>query len=327
MEKKLKVLFVSSGNSKNFEIAPFIKTQGESLSNAGVEVAYFAIAGKGFIGYLRGAVKLRKYLKSSDCDIIHAHYTLSGWSAVLSFPRQPIVLSLMGDDAYGDFIGENQVRFSSYYLVLLTKLIQPFITKLICKSKHIESYVYLKSKSSVIPNGIRLENFYLQDKGYRMELGLNPKFKHVLFLGSKKSVRKNYKLAESAIKIINDPAVRLISPFPITHEEVVKYLNSVDCIVVPSFMEGSPNVVKEAMSCNCPIVATDVGDVKWVIGDVKGCYIASFEPTEFADKIKLALKFTKENGRTKGRERIIQLGLDAETVAKKIIEIYKKTLN
>jgi glycosyltransferase involved in cell wall biosynthesis len=327
MEKKLKVLFVSSGNSKNFEIAPFIKAQGESLTNAGIEVNYFAITGKGFIGYLRGASNLRKHLKNSDCDIVHAHYTLSGWSAVLSFPRQPIVLSLMGDDAYGDFIGENQVRFSSYYLVLLTKLIQPFVAKLICKSKHIESYVYLKNKSSVIANGIRLENFYVQDKGYRMELGLDPKLKYVLFLGSKNSVRKNYKLAESAIKTMNDPDVRLISPFPITHVEVVKYLNSVNCLVVPSFMEGSPNVVKEAMSCNCPIVATDVGDVRWVIGDIEGCYTASFEPNDFADKLKLALKFTKEIGRTKGRERIIQLGLDAETVAKKIIEIYKKILN
>ena len=92
-------------------------------------------------------------------------------------------------------------------------------------------------------------------------------------------------------------------------------------------MEGSPNVVKEAMACNCPLVSTNVGDVEWVIGNTEGCYISSFEPAVMAEKIKLALQFAEKQGRTKGLTRIMELGLDSETVAKRIINVYENLLS
>ena len=100
----MKVLFVSSGNSKQFDIAPFIKSQGDSLIKQGIDLDYFRITEKGILGYIKNAVKLRKYLKNHKYEIIHAHYTLSGWTAVLSFTKTPIILSLMGSDAYGEYI-------------------------------------------------------------------------------------------------------------------------------------------------------------------------------------------------------------------------------
>ncbi|MGM0613690.1 MAG: glycosyltransferase family 4 protein, partial [Bacteroidota bacterium] len=181
----MKVLFVASGNSGNFNITPFIKSQGVSLFKKGVDVSYFTIKGKGLLGYIKGAMQLRKYLKKNSFDIIHAHYSLSGWSAVLAIAKQPVVLSLMGTDAYGDYIGVNKIKFSSRYLIFLTKLIQPFVAKIICKSKHIQSFVYLKSKSTVLPNGIFLERVQSDSDGYRKELGLGNNMKYVLFLGDK----------------------------------------------------------------------------------------------------------------------------------------------
>jgi glycosyltransferase involved in cell wall biosynthesis len=106
---------------------------------------------------------------------------------------------------------------------------------------------------------------------------------------------------------------------------VPRYLNEADVLAFSSFMEGSPNVIKEAMACNCPIVSTDVGDVRWVLGDTKGCYIASFDPADFAKKMELAIHFSQVVGRTKGRQRIVALGLDMNTVAKRIMAVYKKS--
>ena len=162
----MKVLFVSSGNSADFNIAPFIKSQGESLEAVGIKVQYFPLVGKGLSGYLKEAFRLRRYIKTNPVDIIHAHYVLSGWTSVLSFSRQPIILSLMGTDAYGDYVGVNKIRFSSRYLILLTYMIQPFVKAIICKSKHIESFVFYKPKSSVIPNGISLEKISCQKKDF-----------------------------------------------------------------------------------------------------------------------------------------------------------------
>ena len=319
----MKILFVACGNSKNFTISPFIKSQGDSLMNAGIEVQYFLIKGKGIFGYLKNALILRKYIKSHPIDIIHAHYTFSGWSSVLSFSRKPIVLSLMGSDAYGQHIGENKITFRSRFLAALTYLIQPFVEAIICKSKHIESFVYFKKKSFVIPNGILLDQIEFNQAGFRDELGINQNHKTVLFLGDKFDLRKNFSLVKEAVRLLDIDSVKLIAPYPISHGDVVRYLNSVDVLAVPSFMEGSPNVVKEAMACNCPIVGTDVGDIRDVISKTEGCFIGSFKVEEFAAQLKLALQFGK---RTQGRERIVDLGLDSETIANKIIDVYKQIL-
>jgi teichuronic acid biosynthesis glycosyltransferase TuaC len=322
----MRVLFVCSGNSKNFDIIPFIKEQGESLKKQGIDVEYFPVIGKGFLGYLKAGFNLRKYLKKNQYDLIHAHFTLSGWSAVIGSGKTPVVLSLMGSDAYGEYIGVNKVQFSSRFSTLLTWLIQPFVKAIISKSANIEKYVYLKQKSYTIPNGINKEKFKPELKYAQANQGLKNGKKQVLFLGSKANVRKNYPLAQSAVAQLGLPDVELINPYPISHDEIPKYLNSADVLVVPSLMEGSPNVVKEAMACNCPIVATDMGDVKWVLGETKGCYVSSFDPKDFAEKLRLALKFSETYGRTKGEQRIKELGLDAETIAKRVIDIYKIAL-
>jgi glycosyltransferase involved in cell wall biosynthesis len=322
----LKVLFINSGNSKDFDIPPFIKAQGTSLIEKGISVDYFRVQGKGLKGYLRSISELRKYLKQNTFDLIHAHYVLSGWVAVLTFSGVPVVLSLMGTDAYGEYIGKNKIHLKSRFVTVLTYLIQPFVNAIISKSRQIESYVYRKKISSVIPNGISLEFFKHYPREIRKELGLKSNKQYVLFLGEVAYKRKNFELAENAVRLLKNMDVELVAPYPVSHEMVVKYLNASDVLIMTAFIEGSSNVIKEAMACNCPIVATDVGDVKWVLGETEGTYIASFDPEDVAAKIKLALHFSNEKGRTKGRQRILDLGLDSSTVAKKIIEVYEKVL-
>ena len=269
----MKVLFVSSGNLKDFNITPFIKSQGDSLEEQGITMDYFQILGKGILGYLKSTKKLRLYLKKNRFDLIHAHYTLSGWTSVLAVPKVPIVLSLMGSDAYGEYSGPGKIVLKSRFLTLLTFLIQPFVDAIISKSKHIATFVYRKRISHIIPNGIQLEHFKLYPPKIKKELGLNLEKNHVLFLGDKKYKRKNFTLAESAFRLLKSKNIELLAPYPVSYDQVVKYLNAVDVFLMTAFMEGSPNVVKEAMACNCPIVATDVGDAGWVMGETEGCYL------------------------------------------------------
>lgn len=322
----MKVLFVCSGNCKDFEIVPFIKEQGESLKKEGIAVDYYPVVGKGLFGYVKAGLRLRKLLRKKHYDLIHAHFTYSGWSALIGAGRKmPVVLSLMGSDANGEYKGEKKVIVKSRISSFLTWLIQPFVKAIISKSFNIEESVYQKHKSFVIPNGVNMQKFkprlvHTNSNGS----SVNAK-KKVLFLGNKTRPGKNFALVQAAVQRLND--VELICPYPVLHNDVPYHLNEADVLVLPSFMEGSPNVIKEAMACNCPIVSTDVGDVKWVIGKTKGCYIASFDVEDFGEKIKMAINFSQTNGRTNGRQRIIDMGLDMNTVAQRIIDVYRRSLD
>ena len=104
---------------------------------------------------------------------------------------------------------------------------------------------------------------------------------------------------------------------------MVYYYNAAHLLLLTSKTEGSPNVIKEALACNCPIVATNVGDVKDIISNVSGCYICSYNPVNVAEKINNVLHFNK---RTIGREKIIRSGLDVESISRKLLSYYRKIL-
>lgn len=324
----MKVLFVCSGNSQFYNVASFIKSQGDSLEEEGIDLSYFLVEGKGAKNYIKNVGRLRKFLKEKayDFDVIHAHYSFCGWVAVLASGRLPVVLSLMGDDAVGTFRGENKITMKSRVLKFLAWAIQPFVQAIISKSPNLESVVYRKKVSYIIPNGVKLDRFDATAGDFREELGLDPNKKYVLFLGNPADLNKNAALAEEAVKLLNRPDTELLTPFRVPHDKVAKYLNSADAFVMCSFSEGSPNVLKEAMACNCPLVATNVGDAAWVVGDTPGCYVSSHDPREFAKQLTKALDFAERVGRTKGYDRLLELGLDAPTIARRIISIYHKML-
>lgn len=308
----MKILFVSSGNSR-WNVIPFIKSQGESLISAGQEVNYFTIQGKGIKGYLKNTKKLRDYLKNHEVDIIHAHFGKTGLVCVLTFPKIPIVLSVMGKDAYGDFNSNGKRITTSYLGIFITQIAMLFVKRIIVKSKNIYKLVVLKKKTHIIPNGVDFQKFKPNS--------FNKDYKNVLYLANNNDTRKNYKLLKNAIDLIDDIEIKLINPYPIEPSEFPKYLNNSSVFVLTSYNEGSPNVIKEAMACNIPVVSTDVGDVKEVIGKTNGCYITTFEPEDVAKKVKLALEFGK---RTNGRENIKHL--ESSIIAKKIIDLYKEVL-
>jgi len=319
----LKILFVFSGNSRQFPVSPFTQAQADSLRALGMDVEYFPIQGKGMKNYLKNVVPLRNHLKTTRYDLIHAHYSLCGWVAVLAtLGRVPVIVSLMGDDAQGTFTGEGRIEWKSRIPILMTRLLQPFVRAVISKAPDLAKVVWRKHISHIIPNGVRLDQFALVPGGCRTELGLEADKKYILFLGNPHDTNKNITLVRDAVALLNDPGVELLNPYPVTHDKVVQYLNSVDVFTLCSFGEGSPNVVKEAMTCNCPIVTTPAGDADWVVRDTPGCLTASYEPADFAEKLRSALAFSANTGRTRGRERIVELGLDSEAVAQRLEEVY-----
>lgn len=317
----MKVLFISSGNNL-YGVTPFIKSQGASLIKAGIDVEYFLVQRKGFIGYLRSIFKLKQWLKINSVDLLHAHYGLCGWVAFLAKPKKlPLVLSFMGSDILPVIKGKVAPKT---LIARLSRALQNRVDHVIVKSENLKDVLNRKTSISIISNGVDLNQFkpILKEES-RKRLGLEIGRQILLFLGNPQDDNKNFQLVKNAISFISPLDLLLLAPFPIKPEQVPFYLNAADVLVVSSISEGSPNVVKEAMACNCPIVANDVGDVRWVIGDTPGCFLASFSPNDMASKIKMALDF---NEKTTGRERIIELGLDSDSIAKRIITVYETVL-
>lgn len=303
----MKVLFISSGNSAN-GISPIILNQGQSLIKHGVCVDYFTIKGKGLIGYLKFIPKVRKYIKQNKYDIVHAHYSLSAFVASLA-GAGPLIISLMGSD----------VKSKSLYRLSIKVFNWIFWSAIIVKSEDMKTSLGLET-ALVIPNGVDIDKFVPINREEALAYTKWDRTKtHVLFAANPNRFEKNYGLAQDAFKLINEPNIELHSLIDVKNEHMPFYINASDVVLLTSLWEGSPNVIKEAMACNRPIVCTDVGDVKYLFKGVDGCYVTSFNEEDINQKILLALRFSK----TQGINRIEQLELDANSVAKKLIAHYR----
>ena len=303
----MKILIVCSSNSGS--IAPFILEQGDALTGIGVVVEYFTIRGKGIAGYLGNYKKLLAKINGFNPDIVHAHYGLSGLLANLQ-RKVPVVTTYHGSDINKAWI----FRFSRLCMMLSAHNI--FVS-----SKNLTTSGLTRNQS-LIPCGVDINLFSPVDKVLaRKDMGLDNAFTYILFAGAFQNKVKNAALAQASVAGI--PKVTLLELKDYSREQVALLMNAVDVALMTSLTEGSPQFVKEAMACNCPVVSVPVGDVSEVLTGVEGCYISTYEPADVAEKIRLVLETGK---RIEGRERIIYLKLDSDSVARRILEVYNSVI-
>lgn len=310
----IKVLYLFSGNSsgEDFSIEndqAFIFDLMNSFSSLPVKIEYFAIKGKGLKGYIRNLMAYRKVLKKNKYDLVHAFYGLSGLLACVQFIC-PVIITFLGTD-----ITDRKNRRMSKIAMALSSF-NIFV------SKQLADIAKAKKSFAVLPFGVEMKKvFYPLDKNEcRKKLNLPTDKVFALFSSSFSCEIKNYPLAKHAIDMVGGiDLVEMMKGY--TRQEVNLLINASDLLLLTSFSEGSPQVIKEAMACNCPIVTTDVGDVHEIVGSTEGCFITSFDPEDVADKIKMAIAFGKK---TSGREKIQDL--NAENIARKVYSIYLKVL-
>lgn len=303
----MKVLIVANYNAGYF--SPFVIEQVTALQNEGVEIEKYGVVGKGFLGYLSNIRGICRMIRKFQPDLIHAHYGLSGLCANLQ-RKVPVVTTYHGSDVHsGGWIlklSQIAMRLSAYNIFVNRKLLE--------KSK------YKRKNTAIVPCGVSLSDMPMMERvDAKKEIGREQSF--VLFAGAFDNDVKNAVLAQESMRRIS--GMELVELKGYSRQQVKLLMNAADCMLMTSHREGSPQVIKEAMACGTPIVSVDVGDVKEVIGDIGGCYIAERNPDDIADKIRMALAF---NGKTKGRQRIIDLGLSNDLVAKKLISIYHNVL-
>ena len=242
--------------------------------------------------------------------MVHAHVGLSGLLANLQ-RKKPVVTTYHGSD-----INESN-------LLPFSKLAMCWSSWNVFVSRQTMEVVHPKRNFSLLPCGVEINDLQLLGKSEaRQMMHLVQDRYYVLFAGSYDRDVKNAPLAKETVSKLPEKNVELLELKGYSQEEVMMLMCAVDALLLTSLNEGSPQVVKEALACGCPVVSVDVGDVYERIKGIDGCYVAkSFDSDELAGLLVKALSFS---GKTEGRRRIISDKLDNSSVALRLMEIYSK---
>lgn len=308
-------------NEANIYYGIFVKEQIEALYKYHkIEYDLFIIEGyKSKLNYIHSIPEIKKLIKKNNYDLIHIHYGISGifllFSSLLSVP---VVLTLHG--------GDIQKESKKYIQVFLSKLIAKKATIVITLNQYMDRLVKgLGCNTQIIPCSVNTKLF--NPTQTRTLLCPNKPIK-IIFSSDKARMVKNYPLFASVLNIIKQDCnwdIDEICLTGMTRKEVSQCMQTSNLLLLTSVSEGSPQVIKEAMSCNLPIVSTNVGNVVWLLEGVRNAKVStSFNARELAD-LAIDVLLGKVDG-IDGRDKLMQLGLDEEATAHSIFNLYKQLL-
>jgi glycosyltransferase involved in cell wall biosynthesis len=303
----------------------FVYSQAESLRDIGVELDVLAIRGYASNwNYVRGAGQALRHGLRGGHDLVHAHYGHSAVVGRLAF-RRPLVISYCGDDLLGTPMPGQPDRMSRGSLALAAAFAQfgNVARATITKSQQMAELLprRVRRRNYVIPNGVDLEMFHRLDREVvRERLGWPIEQKVALFVGNPSVERKNFALAAEAGALAQARcgSFQLRRATGVAPDDMPLWMSAADVLVHPSWSEGSPNVIKEAMACELPIVATPAGDVAERLRGIPGCHVLEPDAEQFATAMLDAAGHWPSRA---ARECVSELSV--ERVARRVLAVYE----
>lgn len=302
----------------------FLKDQIDSIRAAGVEVEVLQVSrlSTGVGGYVGLASQIRS--RAKYVDLVHSLYGgVMALQALRGRGTRPIVVSYCGSDLLGEPNDPLLKRAMAWAGVRASLQVAEHANAVVVKSQNLADRLHGRVEVGslhVIPNGVNLDRFRpMHQPACQALLGWTPGRKHVLFGGRPRPVKRP-ELARAAIELLGG-RVDLHVPESVPHEEMPIWLNAADVVLLTSEHEGSPNIIKEALACNIPIVSVPVGDVPERVGTVPGCKITAGSAASLAGALSEALR---ESRRTNGRSAVN--GLELAGVAGRMVTLYEQTL-
>jgi glycosyltransferase involved in cell wall biosynthesis len=301
----------------------FVKRQAEFLQAAGVDVDVLAFRGRRRLrNYVGAWWAAQRRLSTQRYDIIHAQF---GHSGLLAFPsRLPLVVTLRGSDILG-IVGPGGRRLRiGRLLQAATRFVCRRAAAVIVVSDHMKAYLPRGVDATVLPSGLDFELFRpIRRDDARRRLGLAENATYVLFAGDPAQPRKRYHIAARAVELAaREHPVELLVAWGVPHREMPYYMSAADAMVFTSMQEGSPNVVKEALACDLPVVSVPIGDVDERLRGIEGCEVTA---DDRAEAVAAALvRVLRRGRRIAGRETV--LGLDERACTRRLIGIYRSLL-
>ena len=289
-----------------------------SFSPPGVATRYFEYpALPGLTRCINGLVcarYLEPYFRKSMPDVACNFWLYPEGYATVAVARKlgiPVVVGSIGSDLN---------RFVDPVSRWLTRLAMKRATFVVTKSEHLRERAIEMgisvSKVRTIRNGCNPSVFHLRDRGVaRALLAVDEKAELVLFVGrldtakgieelleafaSLASRRPNLRLAfvgdgpgsahlQSRAKHLS-LGNRITLKGACSSQEVADWLAAANVLALPSYNEGYPNVVIEALSCGRPVIATNVGGILELVNKESGILIAPRDSRAVARAIEEAM--------------------------------------
>jgi glycosyltransferase involved in cell wall biosynthesis len=301
------------------------RRQIESLQAIGITVDTYVFQHRRSLrGLIWGGLGIRRKAREFDADLVHIHFGAAQALVGVLCSTRPVVLSFCGSDLLGNYDQKGRRTWSGILSGLLSRLGAIGCRRAIAKSQELKQALwlpFLRSKCEVIPNGVDIEYFHPMPQAQaRAMLHWNHKDPVILFMDRKGAWVKDPNLAlaafEEAKRIV--PALRLCVVEDEPPEHMPLFFNAADVLLLTSRHEGSNNTVKEALSCNLPVVATACGDTPERLRGVRLSYVASRNSRELGERLAAVVTLRE---RSNGRQHVRELALDR--VALQIKALYE----
>jgi len=259
---------------------------------------FFSISHKSSLNNLNFFLKLFKtdiLKRINKGDVIHVHRPEMVIPLAIR-KRNKIICTLHGGQDMAVF--KKKGKMIGFFYSILQFISFLLVDQLIVVDKknlkrYLKKYSWIKKKINLIPISVDINRFYPRNKlesRKKFDLPLDKKI--ILYIG-RLEYEKNVGFIIESFKEIKNHVSQLVivgsgsfynelNEASVSHVEQILFfgeldnssipeiINSADVLVLTSFFEGSPTVVKESLCCNVPVISTDVGDVKEVLESVNG---------------------------------------------------------
>jgi glycosyltransferase involved in cell wall biosynthesis len=266
--------------------------------------------GAGAREYARAARAVRRRYAGERFDAVHAHYGLCGWSA-LALRGAPHVVTFHGTD-----LAHPRVGPLSRALARLIALPAPVSASL---ARSGLGGLPADRRVAVLPCGVNLERFHRIDRREaRTRLGLDPDARYLLFPADPARPEKRFDRARSLAASAGQGA-ELLTYGARPPEDIPLMINAANAVLLTSEREGFGLAPLEALACDVPVLATDVGVAPLVLNGIHGTLCAPFDPDRWT--AALAPHLAADDPRVDGRTRAALF--DRNRLAQRVFRAYQ----